>query len=59
MISQDDFVKGKNHVNIPGMKGLPSPSIVHSDFELVPNSHPGFEVHILIFFNMLLPMKYI
>jgi len=44
MILQDDFTNGVNHVDIPGMKGMPSPPIVHSDFELVPNGHPGFEV---------------
>ncbi|RFU61125.1 hypothetical protein [Peribacillus glennii] len=44
MISQEDFANGKNYVNIPGMKGLPSPAIVHSDVEFVPHGHPGFEV---------------
>jgi hypothetical protein len=44
MISQEDFANGKNHINIPGMKGLPSPSVIHTDVELVPHGHPGFEV---------------
>jgi hypothetical protein len=44
MISQEDFKEGKSFVNLPGMKGLPSPSIVQSDIEFVPNGHPGFEI---------------
>jgi hypothetical protein len=44
MVSQEDFKNGKNHVDIPGMKGLPSPAVVHSDIEFLPAGHPGFEV---------------
>lgn len=44
MIAQDDFVKGKNHTTLGGMKGLPSPSIVQTDIEYQPQGHPGFEV---------------
>lgn len=44
MISQEDFVNGVSYTNIPGMKGLPSQPIEHSDIEFVPQGHPGFEV---------------
>lgn len=44
MISQEDFAKGINHINILGMKGLPSPSINHTDIEFVKGGHPGFLV---------------
>jgi uncharacterized protein (DUF2141 family) len=44
MISQQDFTEGKNYVDIPGMKGLPSPAIVHTDIEFLANGHEGFEV---------------
>lgn len=44
MIAQDDFVKGKNHVNLAGMKGVPSPSIVQMDLEYQAHGHEGFEV---------------
>jgi len=44
MIAQEDFVKGKNHVNVAGMKGVPSPAVVQMDFEFQPNGHEGFEV---------------
>ncbi|MBM7570428.1 hypothetical protein [Aquibacillus albus] len=44
MISQEDFINGESYVNIPGMKGLPSLPIEHTDIEFVPNGHPGFEV---------------
>lgn len=44
MISQADFSNGVNHINIPGMKGLPSPTIDHSDVEYVKGGHPGFLV---------------
>ncbi|MEW9672226.1 superoxide dismutase family protein [Ammoniphilus sp. 3BR4] len=44
MIAQEDFANGKSHVSVPGMKGLPSPGVVQTDIEFVPNGHPGFEV---------------
>ncbi|WP_240689212.1 superoxide dismutase family protein [Ammoniphilus sp. YIM 78166] len=44
MIAQDDFVKGKSYPDIPGMKGLPSPAVVHTDIEFQPVGHPGFEI---------------
>ncbi|WP_394138479.1 hypothetical protein [Cytobacillus oceanisediminis] len=44
MISQGDFVNGKNHLNIPGMKGLPSPPVEHTDIEYLKAGHPGFEI---------------
>ncbi|MFC3884846.1 superoxide dismutase family protein [Bacillus songklensis] len=44
MIAQDDFINGKNHTNLEGMKGLPSPSIVQTDIEFQPHGHPGFEI---------------
>ncbi|MGE5704246.1 MAG: hypothetical protein ACM32O_17105 [Clostridia bacterium] len=44
MIAQDDFVKGKNIVNVPGMKGYPMPSVVQVDWDFEPEGHPGFEV---------------
>ncbi|MGO4889626.1 hypothetical protein ACJ2A9_17915 [Anaerobacillus sp. MEB173] len=44
MVSQEDFINGVNHINIPGMKGLPSPPIVHTDIEFLEAGHPGFEV---------------
>ncbi|MET3699106.1 hypothetical protein SAMN05877753_101188 [Bacillus oleivorans] len=44
MISKEFFVNGETIVDIPGMKGVPSPPIVHTDIELVPNGHPGFEI---------------
>lgn len=44
MIALDDFVTGKNHVNLNGMKGLPSPSVVQTDIESQPKGHPGFEI---------------
>ncbi|WP_274365981.1 hypothetical protein [Paenibacillus thermotolerans] len=44
MIAQDDFTDGKNHVNLGGMKGVPSPAVVQTDIELQPQGHPGFEI---------------
>ncbi|SEC29406.1 hypothetical protein [Paenibacillus sp. GP183] len=44
MIAQDDFVKGVNHVNLGGMKGVPSPAVVQLDVEFQPHGHSGFEV---------------
>jgi len=44
MIAQTDFVDGKNHVNLPGMKGVPSPAVVQTDIEFQPAGHPGFEI---------------
>ncbi|HZG56254.1 hypothetical protein [Paenibacillus sp.] len=43
MIDQNDFESGKNHVNLKGMKGVPSPSVVQVDVEFQPAGHPGFE----------------
>lgn len=44
MIAQEDFSKGKNHVNLAGMKGVPSPSVVQTDVEFQAHGHEGFEV---------------
>ncbi|WP_219639319.1 hypothetical protein [Cohnella sp. CFH 77786] len=44
MIAQDDFEKGVNHVNLPGMKGVPSPAVVQMDVEFQAHGHEGFEV---------------
>ena len=44
MVAQDDFIKGKNHTNLDGMKGLPSPSVVQTDIEYQGHGHPGFEI---------------
>lgn len=44
MIAKDDFEKGVNHVNVAGMKGVPSPSVVQTDIEFQSKGHPGFEV---------------
>jgi hypothetical protein len=44
MVAQEDFAKGKNYVNIAGMKGLPSPSVVQTDIEYQAHGHPGFEI---------------
>lgn len=44
MIDQKSFVKGESYVNLLGMKGVPSPEVVQTDIELVPNGHPGFEI---------------
>ncbi len=43
MIDQNDFEQGKNHVNLKGMKGVPSPAVVQADIEFQPEGHPGFE----------------
>ncbi|WP_222708667.1 hypothetical protein [Paenibacillus sp. N3.4] len=44
MIAQDDFIKGVNHINLPGMKGVPSPAVVQVDIEFQVHGHEGFEV---------------
>lgn len=44
MIAKEDFEKGVNHINLPGMKGVPSPAVVQTDVELQPTGHPGMEV---------------
>lgn len=44
MFDQADFVKGVNHTNLDGMKGLPSPSVVQTDIEFQPYGHPGFDI---------------
>lgn len=44
MIAQEDFKNGKNHVNLAGMKGVPSPSVVQMDVEFQATGHEGFEV---------------
>lgn len=44
MVAQDDFEKGINHVNIAGMKGVPSPPVVQMDIEFQSQGHEGFEV---------------
>ncbi len=43
MIDWKDFQEGKNHVNLKGMKGVPSPEVVQVDVEFQPAGHPGFE----------------
>jgi len=43
MIDRNDFEQGKNHVNLKGMKGVPSPEVVQVDVEFQPAGHPGFE----------------
>lgn len=42
MISQKYFKEGKSFVNFAGMKGLPSPSIDHTNFEFIPSGHEGY-----------------
>ncbi|RKN82057.1 hypothetical protein D7M11_18530 [Paenibacillus ginsengarvi] len=44
MIAKDDFVKGTDHINLAGMKGVPSPSVVQLDIEFQATGHEGFEV---------------
>lgn len=44
MIAQDDFISGKNHVNLNGMKGVPAPAVVQTDIEFQPTGHEGFEL---------------
>ncbi|NIK79240.1 hypothetical protein FHS15_004398 [Paenibacillus castaneae] len=44
MIAQDDFIKGVNHTNLDGMKGVPSPAVVQVDIEFQQHGHEGFEV---------------
>jgi hypothetical protein len=44
MPAQEVFIKGENIVNLDGMKGLPSPSINHSNIEFQEHGHEGFEV---------------
>jgi len=43
MIDQNDFEEGKHHVNLKGMKGVPSPAVAQVDVEFQPAGHPGFE----------------
>lgn len=43
MIAQEDFINGKSHVNLNGMKGVPSPAVVQMDVDFEPQGHPGFE----------------
>lgn len=42
MISQKYLVEGKSFVNFAGMKGLPSPSIDHTNIEFIPTGHEGY-----------------
>ncbi|WP_216638007.1 hypothetical protein [Bacillus sp. FJAT-29814] len=44
MIAQEDFIQGKNHVNLAGMKGVPMPQVVQVDVEYQAHGHSGFEV---------------
>ncbi|WP_438447312.1 hypothetical protein [Gorillibacterium sp. sgz5001074] len=44
MIDQKDFIDGKNHVNLAGMKQVPMPSVVQTDIEFQPKGHPGMEI---------------
>ena len=44
MIPHDDFINGVSHVNLDGMKGVPSPAVVQTDVEYQPVGHPGFEI---------------
>lgn len=44
MLKQEDLASGKTFTNIPGMKGLPSPAVEHSDIEFQPKGHEGFEM---------------
>lgn len=44
MIALEDFTKGKNHANLAGMKGVPSPAVVQIDVEFQATGHEGFEV---------------
>lgn len=44
MVAQEDFKAGKNHVNLAGMKGVPSPAVVQFDLEFQEHGHEGFEV---------------
>ncbi|MCP8971078.1 hypothetical protein [Ectobacillus ponti] len=43
MIEQSAFVNGTTINNIPGMKGLPSPSVNHTDIQFEEYGHTGFE----------------
>ncbi|CAK4870500.1 unnamed protein product, partial [Aphanomyces euteiches] len=43
MIAQEDFIQGKSHINLGGMKGLPMPRIEQTDIEFQAHGHPGFE----------------
>ncbi|MDC3418327.1 S-layer homology domain-containing protein [Aquibacillus salsiterrae] len=43
MLKQEDFASGKSFENIPGMQGLPSLSVDHTDIEFQPNGHEGLE----------------
>ncbi|WP_409272777.1 hypothetical protein V1499_22585 [Neobacillus sp. SCS-31] len=44
MPAQEVFVTGKNIVNLDGMKGLPSPSINHTNIEYQKGGHEGYLV---------------
>ena len=44
MIAHDDFIKGVEHVNMGGMKGVPSPAVVQLDIEFSKDGHEGYEV---------------
>lgn len=44
MIAHDDFVKGVEHANLGGMKGVPSPAVVQVDIEFSKDGHEGYEV---------------
>ncbi|WP_181444410.1 hypothetical protein [Bacillus sp. 03113] len=44
MIDQEDFIQGKNHVNLEGMKGVPMPPVVQVDIEFQSHGHTGFEI---------------
>ncbi|WP_219640463.1 hypothetical protein [Cohnella sp. CFH 77786] len=44
MIAQEDFIKGTSHVNLSGMKGVPSPAVIQTDIEFQEHGHEGFEI---------------
>ncbi|WP_197277548.1 hypothetical protein [Bacillus sp. FJAT-27245] len=44
MPAQELFTKGQSVVDIDGMKGLPSPSIDHTNIEFQEHGHEGYEV---------------
>lgn len=44
MPSQEFFIKGESLVDLDGMRGLPSPSIVQTDIEFQKNGHEGYTV---------------
>ncbi|WP_216637369.1 hypothetical protein [Bacillus sp. FJAT-27445] len=45
MPAQEMFTKGESIVDLDGMKGLPSPSINHTNIEFQEHGHEGYEVH--------------